>query len=117
MSTIEKSVRLGTLAADRSIPVLSFVAYSGPVMSRSRQQRAWKMIAASAVLFALLLILLPHPHYLTVAAIYPVLAVVFLFGAVHVPYSLWILSHLSETHLPQSPDLPSRFQRPPPADI
>ncbi len=86
-------------------------------MSRSRQHRAWEMIAASAVLLTLLLLLLPHPHYHTVAAAYPVLAVVFLFGALHVPCSLWILSLLSETHLPQSPDLPSRFQRPPPASL
>ena len=86
-------------------------------MSRSRQHRAWEMIATSAVLFTLLLILLPHPHYHAVAAACPVLAVVFLFGAVYVPRSLWILSHLSETHLPQSPDLPSRFQRPPPASL
>jgi hypothetical protein len=86
-------------------------------MSRSRQYRWREKIAASAVLFTLLLVLLPHPHYLTVVATYPVLAVVFLFGAVYVPRSLWSLSLLSETHLPQSPDLPSRFQRPPPASL
>jgi hypothetical protein len=46
-----------------------------------------------------------------------VLAVVFLFGIVHVPSSLWLRSQVSEEHPPQSPDLPSRFQRPPPTTV
>jgi hypothetical protein len=86
-------------------------------MSRRRQHRAWEMITVSAVLFTLLLVLLPHPHYLTLAAAGPVLAIVFLFGMVHVQWSLWLLSQVSEEHPPQSPNLPSRFQRPPPAVI
>jgi hypothetical protein len=86
-------------------------------MSRSRRERAWKIIAASALVFTLLLVLLPHPHHLVVTAAYPVLAVVFLFGIVHVPGSLWLRSQVSEEHPPQSPDLPSRFQRPPPPTI
>jgi hypothetical protein len=85
-------------------------------MSRSRQHRAWELITASALLFILLLVLLPHPH-LTVAAACPVLAVMFLFGAVCVAYSLLLLSQVSDEHLPQSPDLPTRFQRPPPASL
>jgi hypothetical protein len=86
-------------------------------MSRSQKQRAWKIVSAAAVLFALLLVLLPHSHHLTVAAACPVLAVVFLFGVVPVPFSLWLPSQASEEHLPQSPDLPTRFQRPPPTTI
>jgi hypothetical protein len=86
-------------------------------MSGSRRDRAWKIIAASALVFTLLLVLLPHPHHLIVTAACPVLAVVFLFAAVHVPYSQWLLSYVSQEHPPQSPDLPSRFQRPPPATI
>jgi hypothetical protein len=77
----------------------------------------WAMIAASAVLLALLLILLPHPHHLTIAAACPVLAIVFLFGTVYVPCSLWLLSQENVEYPPQSIHLPSRFQRPPPASI
>jgi len=86
-------------------------------MSRSQKQRSWKIISAAAVLFALLLVLLPHSHHLTVAAACPVLAVVFLFGVVPVSYSLWLPLQASEAYLPQSPDLPSRFQRPPPTTL
>jgi hypothetical protein len=86
-------------------------------MSRRRQHRAWEVVTASAVLFTLLLVLLPHSHHLTVAAACPVLAVVFLFGTVCVAYSLLLLSQASDEHLPQSPDLPTRFQRPPPTTI
>jgi hypothetical protein len=86
-------------------------------MSHNRTNRAWKIIAAYALVFTLLLVLFPHSHHLVATAAYPVLAVVFLFGIVHVPGSLWPQSHLGEEHPPQSPDLPSRFQRPPPATI
>jgi hypothetical protein len=86
-------------------------------MSLRRQHRAWELITASALLFTLLLVLLPHPHHLTVAAACPVLAVVFLFAAVCLVYSLLLLSQASDEHLPQSPDLPTRFQRPPPPSL
>jgi hypothetical protein len=87
-------------------------------MSRRRQHRAWELITASVLLVTLLLVLLPHPHHLTLAlAACPVLAIVFLFGTVHLPWSLWLLSRVSEEHPPQSPVLPSRFQRPPPTCI
>jgi hypothetical protein len=87
------------------------------VMSQSHKHRTWKAIAAAVVLLTLLLVLLPHPHHLTGAIACPVLAVVFLFGTIDIPFSLWLLSQVSEEHPPQSPDLPSRFQRPPPALI
>jgi hypothetical protein len=86
-------------------------------MSRRRQHRVWGVITAAAVLFALLLVVLPHTHHLTIEAAGPVLAIVFLFGAVHIPGSLWLPSQVSKEHPPLSPDLPSRFQRPPPAGI
>lgn len=86
-------------------------------MSLRRQHRAWQVITASALLFALLLVLLPHSHQLAVAPACPVLAVVFLFGAVCIAYSLLPLSQASDEHLPQSPDLPIRFQRPPPPTL
>jgi hypothetical protein len=86
-------------------------------MSRRRQHRAWEAVTAAVLLFTLLLVLLPHPHHLAVASACPVLAVVFLFWAVCVGYSLLLLSQASDEHLPQSPDLPTRFQRPPPASL
>jgi hypothetical protein len=86
-------------------------------MSRRRQHRAWEAITASALLFTLLLVLLPHSHHLAVVSACPLLAVVFLFAAVCVAYSLLLLSQASDEHLPQSPDLPTRFQRPPPPSL
>jgi hypothetical protein len=88
--------------------------YSEAVMSRRRQHLAWKMIAASALLFTLLLALLPHPNHLTIAAVCPVLAIVFLFGTVPGPCSVLLPSQVSDEHPPQSPEIPSLFQRPPP---
>ena len=75
------------------------------------------MMAAWTVLFTLLLVLLPQSQHITLAAVCPVLAVVFLFAAVHVPYSLSLPSQACEAHLPQLPDLSSRFQRPPPTSL
>jgi hypothetical protein len=86
-------------------------------MSRRQQHRAWQVITASALLLTVLLILLPHPHHLAVMSAGPVLAVVFLFGAVCIAYSLLSLSQASDEPLPQSPDLPTRFQRPPPPSL
>jgi hypothetical protein len=83
-------------------------------MSRSRKQSAWRIVAASVALFVILTALVPHTQHLTVVAACPVLALVFLFGIVHVPESSWFPLQTGEYHLPQSPDLPSRFQRPPP---
>ena len=57
-------------------------------MSRRPQHRAWEVITASALLFTLLLVLVPHPHYLAVVPACPMLAVVFLFGAVYCVFAL-----------------------------
>jgi hypothetical protein len=84
------------------------------MQTRNRHQ-GWQLITVVVLLFALLIILLPHPDHLSVAMTCPLLVRVFLFGAIDVPFSLWHTSLLSEPYSPQSPDLPSRFQRPPPA--
>jgi predicted MFS family arabinose efflux permease len=86
-------------------------------MSRSRDHRARRIIAATLLLFTLLVVLVPPSHHITVAMACPVLAMVFLFGTINVPFSLWVVSAVSEAHPPQAPDLPSRFQRPPPAAL
>jgi hypothetical protein len=86
-------------------------------MSRSQRRRARKIIAVTALLFTLLIVLLPHSHHITVPMACPFMAMVFLFGTIDVPLSLWLVSPVSEARLQQSPDLPSRFQRPPPAGL
>ncbi len=89
----------------------------GLTMSRSQKHRTRRIIAAVVLLFTLLVVLLPLSHHMTVAMACPVLAMVFLFGTINVPLSLWVVSQVSEAHPLQSPDLPSRFQRPPPAAL
>jgi hypothetical protein len=91
------------------------VAYIGGAMVTRNKRHGWQVITVVVLLFALLITLLPHPDHLSVAMTYPLLVMVFLFGAIDVPFSLWHMSLLSEPYSPQSPDLPSRFQRPPPA--
>jgi hypothetical protein len=84
-------------------------------MVTRNKRHGWQVITAVVLLFALLIILLPHPDHLSAAMTCPLLVIVFLFGAIDVPFSLWHILLLSEPYSPQSPDLPSRFQRPPPA--
>ncbi len=77
--------------------------------------RARKIVAVAVLLVTLLVVLLPHTHHIPAAMACPVMAMVFLFGTVEVP--LWLLSPESEALPAQAPDLPSRFQRPPPAAL
>jgi hypothetical protein len=84
-------------------------------MSRPGKNQAWKTLAVIALLFALAVILLPHPHHLNVSIACPLLVVVFLFGAIDASVSLRHVSPVNEECSFQSPDLPFRFQRPPPA--
>jgi hypothetical protein len=84
------------------------------MVTRNKRQ-GWHVTTVVILLFALLMFLLPHPNHPNVAMTCPLLVMVFLFGAIDVPFSLWRVSLLSEPYSPQSPDLPSRFQRPPPA--
>ena len=86
-------------------------------MSQNRRDRARRFIAATVLLLTLLVVLLPPSHHITVLMACPVLAMVFLFGTINVPLSLWLVSPVSEVRPPLSPDLPSRFQRPPPAAL
>jgi protein-S-isoprenylcysteine O-methyltransferase Ste14 len=92
-------------------------AYSEAVTNQGRKHNAWTIVTVSVALLALLLVLVPHPQLFAVALVCPVLAILFLFGIVHVSYWLWRPSETGEDHSPQSPDLSFRFQRPPPATI
>ena len=83
-------------------------------MEPVRKQSAWTVLTAAVVLLAVLLVLVPNPHHLPIVMAAPVWALVFLFGAVLLPT---LLTPVSEEIVPQSPALPSRFQRPPPSSL
>jgi hypothetical protein len=84
-------------------------------MSRPSKHQTWKIVTAISLLFALVIFLLPQSHHLSVSMACPLLVVVFLFGTVDASVSLRHVSPVNEECSFQSPDLPFRFQRPPPA--
>ena len=67
------------------------------------------------LLLALVVVLLPHQDHVNVSIACPLLVVVFLFGIIDASVSLRHVSPVDEECSFQSPDLPFRFQRPPPA--
>lgn len=81
-------------------------------MEQLRKQSPWTLLTAALVLLAVLLVLVPNSHHLPIVMAAPVWAVVFLFGLLLLPS---VLTPASKEIVPQSPDLPSRFQRPPPS--
>jgi hypothetical protein len=95
----------------QAIPVAAYHS----VMARRNTGQGWQAITVVVLAFALLMALLPHHDHLSVAMTRPLLVMAFLFGTIDVPSSLWRISLSIEPYSPQSPDLPSRFQRPPPA--
>jgi RsiW-degrading membrane proteinase PrsW (M82 family) len=81
-------------------------------MIQNHQRRAWLLIAAIAIGFALLCLLIPHAHSGSAdwLAILPLL-----FTGVISPLSL--LAPLANEYIGRTPDaplLPTLFQRPPP---
>jgi hypothetical protein len=81
-------------------------------MMQNRQRRGWVLLAAIAIGFVLLCLLIPHGHSGSAdwLAILPLL-----FAGVISPLSL--LAPLASEYIgraPAPPALPSRFQRPPP---
>jgi uncharacterized membrane protein len=82
-------------------------------MNQLRQQRAWFWIAAIAVIAAVVLLMVPHAnsahagHWL---AMLPILFVGYIS-----PLMLFIsIMYLEFGYVPDAPQLPSTFQRPPP---
>jgi hypothetical protein len=63
---------------------------------------------------ALVLAIVPHPGHMHAAMACPLLLVVFLFGSLDACSFLWRRLPSRERCFAQAPDLPSRFQRPPP---
>jgi len=82
-------------------------------MIKSHQQRAWFWIAAIAILTAIFLLLLPltdSAHAGDLLAILPILFV----GLIS-PLTFFIsVAHRELGYVPDAPQLPSTFQRPPP---
>jgi hypothetical protein len=81
------------------------------------KKQVWKTLVVFSLLLALAVVLLPNPHHLNVSIACPLLVVVFLFGTIDASVPLGQLSPVNEERSFQSPDLPFRFQRPPPALI
>jgi hypothetical protein len=82
-------------------------------MAQNRQQRAFVLIAAIAIGFALVLLLAPHGHAgaADFVAILPLL-----FVGIISPLSLFSpLAYEYASRVPQAPELAATFQRPPPS--
>lgn len=81
------------------------------------KKQAWKTLVVVSLLFALAVVLHPNPHHLNVSIACPLMVVVFLFGTIDASVPLGHVSPVNEECSFRSPDLPFRFQRPPPALI
>jgi hypothetical protein len=86
-------------------------------MAMRMRRNEWQTVTVVLVLCALLVSLLPQHDHVHVAMTGPLLLVIFLFGTVDIWSSLWKRLPSSEACCSQCPDLPSRFQRPPPASL
>ncbi len=84
-------------------------------MAKSGRHQGWQALTVAALLFALLLSLFPHYDHSGLDMACPLLVIVFLFGKINAPSDFLRLSLSSTPASSQSPILPSRFQRPPPA--
>ncbi len=83
-----------------------------------RQQRVFRTLAAIALLFVFVLIVVAHSaHPLGISLFCLLLLPVFLFSKIAVPQFFWSTGQTNETVLCAAPVLPSRFQRPPPHSI
>jgi fatty acid desaturase len=82
-------------------------------MTKLHQQRAWFWIAAVAIVAAIILLMVPHAdsgHSGDLTAILPLLFV----GLIS-PLALFAsIAHRELAQVPDAPQLPSTFQRPPP---
>ncbi len=76
------------------------------------RQSSWILIAALAIGFALLLLLVPHPH--GVAADFVAILPLLLVGILSPLSLLGPLAFVYAGRVPQAPVLVSSFQRPPP---
>ncbi len=85
----------------------------GQAMIDNRQRRGWVLIAAIAIGFALLCLLVPHGHSSSAADYAAILPL--LFVGIISPLSLFApLAFAYAGRVPQAPVLHPSFQRPPP---
>ena len=85
----------------------------GVAMMEQRQRRGWILIAAIAIGFALLALLIPHGHA-SGAADYAAILPLLLVGIIS-PLSLFApLAFAYAGRVPQAPLMAASFQRPPP---
>jgi hypothetical protein len=96
--------------------VANQIGYTHGIGRKTMHQRSRKFVAAVAIIFCLVLLLVPHPHFTDAAAAF--LLVPDLFFAI--PPSHQLLSRMAYLRLgdvPDAPALPSSFQRPPPSSL
>jgi hypothetical protein len=75
-----------------------------------------RYVVAVAIILCLVLLLVPHPHFIDAAACFLLIPDLF-FG---IPASHQLLSRMAYLRLgdvPDAPALPSTFQRPPPSSF
>jgi uncharacterized membrane protein len=82
-------------------------------MIDNRQRRGWILIAAIAIGFALLLLLVPHGH--SGAADFVAILPLLLAGVISPLSLLSPLAHVYAGRVPEAPELAASFQRPPPS--
>lgn len=86
-------------------------------MTHLQQKRAWFWVAVIAITFAVMLLLLPHGDHTPDPSAWMALLPV-LFVGLLAPLSLVSpRAVLSLGRATAAPELPSRFQRPPPASV
>ena len=81
-------------------------------MTETRQRRRWILIAAIAIGFALLFLLVPHGH--AGAADFVAILPLLLVGVISPLSLLSPLAYAYAGRVPETPELAASFQRPPP---
>jgi hypothetical protein len=100
-------------AGAKSLRILPGATLHSSEMTKLNQQRAWFWIAAVAIVAAIFLLMIPHAdsgHAGDLLAILPLLFV----GLISPLTLLVSIAHRELAHVPDAPQLPSTFQRPPP---
>ena len=79
-------------------------------------QRIGRYVAAVVIILCLVLLLVPHPHFIDAAACFLFIPDLF-FRIPASPQLLWRMAYLRLGDVPDAPALPSSFQRPPPSSL
>jgi hypothetical protein len=79
-------------------------------------QRTARYVAAVVIILCLVLLLVPHTHFMGAAACFLLIPDLF-FGIPASPRLLSRMAYLRLGEVPDAPALPSSFQRPPPSSF